>query len=130
MRARNGACVVVLRAGRVLAISNDHDTRNWNLVGGGVEPGESFAAAAVRECMEETQVDLSRATLIPIRRRRTYSGGEAVAFMVVGDVRFPPRMYSRPFEGHVEWKQPLELLAPGCTHADANLVTFGRLGIV
>jgi 8-oxo-dGTP pyrophosphatase MutT (NUDIX family) len=127
--ARHGACVIILRAGRLLAISHNHDRSNWNLPGGGLEAGESFGQAALRELQEETQVDASRATLIPVRHRRTVRG-ESVAFMALGDVRFPRVMRSIPFEGHVEWKRPIELLAPRCTHADTNLVTFGRLGLV
>lgn len=127
---RHGACVVIVREGLVLAISDGHDTSNWNLPGGGVEPGESFEQAAVRELFEETQVDARRAKLVPIQHRAG-PRGESVAFLAVGDVVFPRGpMVSRPFEGHVQWKRPTELLRPSCTHAQTNLVTFGRIRLV
>jgi 8-oxo-dGTP diphosphatase len=46
---------VVLRddAGRVL-VARRRDEDTWGLPGGGLEPGESWADAAVRECREET----------------------------------------------------------------------------
>lgn len=52
------AAGVVLRddVGRVLLIRRaTEDT--WGIPGGGVEPGETWAAAAVRECREETGWD-------------------------------------------------------------------------
>lgn len=126
---RNGACVVIVRAGRVLAITHGHDHANLNLPGGGVEAGESFGQAAVRELMEETQVDGSAATLIPVHHRRG-ALAESVAFAALGDLRFPPMMFSRPFEGFVRWCAPADLLMPTCTHARSNLVTFSRLGLI
>ncbi len=126
---RHGSCVIVIRAGRVLAISHGHDRSNVNLPGGGLEAGESFAAAAIRELREETQIDASAATLIPVRHRRT-SRGESVVFIALGDLGFPARMYSEPFEGFVDWRRPVELLVPNCTHARDNRITFGRLGLI
>ena len=45
--------LAVNRDGRVLLVQRADDL-SWGLPGGGVEPGESWAAAAVRECFEET----------------------------------------------------------------------------
>lgn len=126
---RHGACTIIVRGGRVLAITKGHDHGNLNLPGGGVEPGETFAQAAVRELYEETGVDATRATLIPINHRRG-PRGESVAFMVVGDLCFPPQMHSRPFEGFVRWAQPIELLQPTCTHARTNRTNFSRVGLL
>lgn len=126
---RNGASVVVIRAGRVLAITSGDNLRDLNLPGGGVEPGEHFADAARRELAEETQVDASGAELIPIHHRRGPEA-ESVAYVALGRLLFPPRMFSRPFEGHVTWARPGELLTPACRHAGVNLITFGRLGLV
>lgn len=127
---RHGACVIVIRGGRVLAITNGHDRFDLNLPGGGVDLGESFAQAAVRELREETQVDASRATLIPVRHRKSPWGTEHVAFLAVGDLRFPPRLYSDPFEGYVEWRRPLDLLQPRCRHGRTNRQTFARIGLI
>jgi 8-oxo-dGTP pyrophosphatase MutT (NUDIX family) len=43
---------VILRDGRVLLVANHRD--EWELPGGRPEPGESLAAALVREVAEET----------------------------------------------------------------------------
>jgi len=45
--------VAVDPAGRVLMVRRSDDG-TWGLPGGGVEPGETWQAAAVRECHEET----------------------------------------------------------------------------
>lgn len=127
---RHGACVVIVREGYVLAISNGNDMSNWNLPGGGVEPGETFEQAAVRELFEETQVDARGARLVPVQHRAG-PRGESVAFLALGEIVFPRGpMVSRPFEGHVQWKRPTDLLRPSCTHAQTNLVTFGRIRLV
>jgi 8-oxo-dGTP pyrophosphatase MutT (NUDIX family) len=46
---------VVLRGedGRVLVLRR-RDDATWGIPGGGLEPGESWAEAALRECLEET----------------------------------------------------------------------------
>ncbi len=48
-------CVVMDESGRVL-MQKRTDNGMWGLPGGGVDPGESVEAAAVREAMEETGV--------------------------------------------------------------------------
>ncbi len=126
---RHGACTILIRAGRVLAITKNRDLSDLNLPGGGVELRESFMHAAIRELFEETQVDASRATLVPVNHRRG-PRGESVAFLVLGDVRFPAVMESRPFEGFVRWAAPMELLQPTCTHARVNRTNFARVGLV
>jgi 8-oxo-dGTP pyrophosphatase MutT (NUDIX family) len=44
---------------------------HWELPGGGIEPGESYADAAVREIREETGLEISPGQVGPPRWRRT-----------------------------------------------------------
>ena len=49
------ACAAVLRGDHILMVHHVHDGRDyWTLPGGGLEPGETHAQAAVRELFEET----------------------------------------------------------------------------
>ena len=61
MSARRIAAVVLVdaRGWLLLQERDEHAPVNpdeWSLVGGGVEPGETYADAAVRELEEETEV--------------------------------------------------------------------------
>ncbi len=59
------AVVVLPRddADRLLLVRHA-DTKLWGCVGGAVDPGESPAAAAVRECREETGLDVELGPLV------------------------------------------------------------------
>lgn len=49
------ACAALVKDGAILMVRHRHAGREyWTLPGGGVEPGESPARAAVREVWEET----------------------------------------------------------------------------
>jgi 8-oxo-dGTP pyrophosphatase MutT (NUDIX family) len=72
------SCVRVVlqdRAGRVLLFRAVLDSRTpghwWELPGGGIEPGESYQQAAVREIREETGLAVSVAQVGPPRWRRS-----------------------------------------------------------
>lgn len=55
MDIRVGAYGIIIDSGKILlAHWNEHGRSGWTLPGGGIEPGEDPAAAAVREILEET----------------------------------------------------------------------------
>ena len=52
---RPRACGALIQDDEILMVRHAEPTRSyWTLPGGGVEPGETAAAAAVREVFEET----------------------------------------------------------------------------
>lgn len=62
--------MVVLRdSGRDVLLHLRGDIRLWSLPGGGVEPGEDWDAAAVRETREETGYDVALDRLIGDTKR-------------------------------------------------------------
>ena len=51
------AMVLAFNQGKVLAVSRKNDKTKMGLVGGKVDPEESFLEAAIRECYEETGLE-------------------------------------------------------------------------
>ena len=56
--AMGGACAIFDPEGRVLLVRHTYGRLNWELPGGGAEPGESPDETAVREVLEETGLDV------------------------------------------------------------------------
>lgn len=56
--AMGGACVVFDDDGRVLLVRHTYGRLNWELPGGGADPGESPDETAVREIREETGLEV------------------------------------------------------------------------
>ena len=52
--ALGAACAIFDAAGRVLLVRHSYGRRNWELPGGGAEPGEAPDETALRELREET----------------------------------------------------------------------------
>jgi 8-oxo-dGTP pyrophosphatase MutT (NUDIX family) len=74
-------------AGRVLLVRPAGHDDGWNILGGAVDPGESPAAAAVREAREEIGVDLELGRLLDVLGgpdyEVTYPNGDRVAYVTV-----------------------------------------------
>jgi 8-oxo-dGTP diphosphatase len=98
------AVVLVVRDGKVLAVSRGKDYRNMNMPGGGVEPGESPEEAAIRELEEET--GLIAQNLIPVCE--DLLGDKVVYFYRV--TKFSGNLKSS-HEGIASWEEPAALFA-------------------
>jgi len=123
------ACVVIVRKGRVLAITRGNDTEDLALPGGHLEGEESFSDGALRELWEETKVDARAAHMVQVLHRVT-PANESVTYAAFGDIVFPRLMYSSPFEGFVRWVKPQQMLTTSCTYRDLNRIAFERLGLI
>jgi 8-oxo-dGTP pyrophosphatase MutT (NUDIX family) len=71
------AAAVILRDtdGRVLLVKENYGRRRWGLPGGEMAPGESPAAAAIREAAEETGLEVELVQLVAVYFLRTTRAG-------------------------------------------------------
>ena len=71
---------------RVLLLKR-HDDGTWNLPAGAIDPGESPAAATIRETREETGLDVRPVRVLGVfgwpRLRHRYPNGDVVEYLVV-----------------------------------------------
>ena len=114
-------CVTVLpvdERGRILLAWHTGHTDGWGTVGGAVDPGESPAAAAVREAREEIGVDIRLGRLLTVLGgpdyEITYPNGDRVAYVpAVYEAEITEGTPS-PSDGElseVAWFTPAELQA-------------------
>ncbi|MGE0260285.1 MAG: NUDIX domain-containing protein [Alphaproteobacteria bacterium] len=66
MRTKTTSCGVLVTDGERLLLGHATRSPRWDIPKGMAEPGESFAAAARRELLEETGLDAPAAELRPL----------------------------------------------------------------
>ena len=122
-------------AGRILLVREAGRDDGWGTVGGAVEPGESPAAAAVREAREEIGADIELTRLVDVvggpDYEVTYPNGDRVAYVAaVYEARIVDGSPA-PGDGEISelaWFAPDELPAvPLTTFALSVLRASGRL---
>jgi 8-oxo-dGTP pyrophosphatase MutT (NUDIX family) len=64
--AKTTSCGVIVTDGRRLLLGHATRSPRWDIPKGEAEPGESFAAAACRELLEETGLDAPESALLPL----------------------------------------------------------------
>ncbi len=90
--------------GTILGVSRKYNPNDWGLPAGSIEPGEDAAAAAVRECYEETGIHVTlRANPIYVGRSNRLVCATFLALSYVGE----PRAME---EGSVAWVTRDQLL--------------------
>jgi 8-oxo-dGTP pyrophosphatase MutT (NUDIX family) len=109
---RPRAATAILRDDHILMIRHIYGGRDfWTLPGGGLEPGESFEQAAVRETLEEAGIAVQ---IIRFLLERPYIAGMEQIFLaeIIGEqIPIPGIDPEIPFDSQwiteVRW-QPLE----------------------
>ena len=107
-RLRDRATVVVRRAGRVLLVRDVNP--NFAMPGGGIESGETPAAAAARELFEETGLSAERTEPLfvletGINRHHVFlieADGDVVMGHEVSEFRWWDRKEPIPTHSHVD----------------------------
>lgn len=70
MPVKTTSCGVIVTDGERLVLGHASRSPRWDIPKGGVEPGESFAAAATRELQEETGLVAPSNALTPLGTTR------------------------------------------------------------
>src|SRR5512132_2124452 len=89
--------VAVIHNGKIL-LTKREDFETWILPSGGVEAGESFAQAAIRETKEETGLDVELTRLVGIYSR---VGNVSPGYMIL--------FAAKPIDGEIKC-QPSETI--------------------
>lgn len=66
MAQKTTSCGVIVTDGKRLLLGHASRSPRWDIPKGGVEPGETLAAAARRELREETGLEAPAAALVPL----------------------------------------------------------------
>ncbi len=117
---REGAFIFLEQQGKLLMVKPVDGRSYWEIPGGGVDEGETFQQAAIREFGEETGFDLISANLEPVFEQRIYLyhrkedfywNYDQNYFKASGD--FSDLVFEgikeAPEEGHIQWVNRDEL---------------------
>ena len=85
--ALSAACVVFDAVGRVLLVHHTYGRSNWELPGGGAEPGEAPDETARRELREETGLHADIELVTGIYFEPDHAGGPMLHFAFKGSCR-------------------------------------------
>jgi ADP-ribose pyrophosphatase YjhB (NUDIX family) len=122
-------------AGRVLLVRHTGHDDGWGILGGAIEPGESPAAAAVREAREEISAEIELVRLLDVLGgpdyEVTYPNGDRTAYVTaVYEARITQGSLA-PGDGElsdIAWFAPGDLPGlPLSRFAHALLQATGRL---
>lgn len=130
------AVAVVLSAGRVLVGRRAADAADaagrQEFPGGKVEPGETPAAAAARECLEESGIDvLPRAVILTTAATSSHGPLELIFIAATPRATSPGDVTAPPPRPPFEWVSLTSLDAAEFPAANARIVELlqsGRLG--
>ena len=88
VKATVGSGAIVEHEGKYLLVQMNYGRYkgHWILPGGMVESGESPMRAAIRECLEETGVEISVSELIAVRYRLLKDREDNVYYVFKGDM--------------------------------------------
>lgn len=77
---RQRACAAILNAAKILMVCHQTSERTyWTLPGGGVQAGEMFEKAVIREVKEETGLDVN---VVRLLFEEEYESGTSYCYLV------------------------------------------------
>lgn len=115
------ATVLIVKDGKVLAVSRGNDLSDWSLPGGKLKQEETFEEGAVRETVEETGLAIFGLELVFEGQDNNFHVKTFQAKRYYGDIRSSE-------EGEVRWVEP-KALATG-TFGNYNGELMQKMGLL
>lgn len=103
-----GSRAIVVKGGRVLLVRLTY-AKGWYLPGGGVNRGESFREAVIRELREECGIEVEHPRLQGLYFTRRYGRIDHVAIFVIESFREIESAAKDPEIAEIGYFDPLEL---------------------
>ena len=128
---RQAVVALIIKDGRILAISRRHDKTKFGLIGGKVDPEETLEQALVREVKEEAHVTINSLVLIftRVEPKVTPDGEDFNTYCYYALVWEGEPQNSE--EGEVKWLTQAELTSPEIgAFADYNRRTLDAFKVL